>query len=438
MSIELLTILMFGSLFFLLALGLPVAFACGSVGIIFTAIVQGPMAVNLVPTRVFGLMVNYLLAAIPLFIFMACILEQSGIINRLYETVYQWIGGIKGGVASATVAACSILAAMTGVIGASVVTMGVIALPEMLKRRYNKYMACGAIVAGGTLGILIPPSVLLIIYGLVDNSSIGKLYAGCILPGFLLAGLFIAYITVRCFINPSMGPPVPPEDRVSFKERVRMLLSLIGPFIIIFLVLGTIFTGVAAPTEAAGVGALGAMILTGLQKQLSMRGVLNASEQTLKASAMVLWTMFGANIFVALYVMSGGATFVSNILLGTGLGPFGVIIIMQGILIFLGAFIDWTGIIMLTVPIFGPIIRQLGFDPVWFGVLFATNLQISFLSPPFGYALFYLKGVAPPSIKTTDIWWGAAPFIALQVLGVALIMIFPQIALVLPNLLFGG
>lgn len=436
MSIELLTVLMFGSLFFLLALGLPVAFACGSVGIIFTAIVQSPMAVNLVPTRVFGLMVNYLLAAIPLFIFMACILEQSGIINRLYETVYQWIGGIKGGVASATVAACAILAAMTGVIGASVVTMGVIALPEMLKRRYNKYLACGAIVAGGTLGILIPPSVMLIIYGLVDASSIGRLYAGCIMPGFMLAGLFISYITIRAFINPSLGPPVPPEDRVSVKVRFKMLAALIGPAIIIFLVLGTIFAGIAAPTEAAGVGALGAMILTGLQRQLSLKGVLNASEQTLKASAMVLWTMFGANIFVSLYVMSGGGRFVANILLETGLGPWGVIVIMQAILIFLGAFIDWTGIIMLTVPIFGPIIRQLGFDPIWFGVLYATNLQISFLSPPFGYALFYLKGVAPPEIKTVDIWWGAAPFIALQVVGVALIMIFPQIALWLPDVLF--
>ncbi len=436
MSIELLTVLMFGSLFFLLALGLPVAFACGSVGIIFTAIVQSPMAVNLVPTRVFGLMVNYLLAAIPLFIFMACILEQSGIINRLYETVYQWIGGIKGGVASATVAACAILAAMTGVIGASVVTMGVIALPEMLKRRYNKYLACGAIVAGGTLGILIPPSVLLIIYGLVDASSIGRLYAGCIMPGLMLAGLFISYITIRAFINPSLGPPVPPEDRVSVKVRFKMLAALVGPAIIIFLVLGTIFAGIAAPTEAAGVGALGAMILTGLQRQLSLKGVLNASEQTLKASAMVLWTMFGANIFVSLYVMSGGGRFVANILLETGLGPWGVIVIMQAILIFLGAFIDWTGIIMLTVPIFGPIIRQLGFDPIWFGVLYATNLQISFLSPPFGYALFYLKGVAPPEIKTVDIWWGAAPFIALQVVGVALIMIFPQIALWLPDILF--
>ncbi len=435
-EIELLTILMFGSLIILLALGLPVAFACGSVGVIFTALVQSPAAVTLAASRTFGLMGNYLLAAIPLFIFMACILEQSGIINRLYETVYQWIGGIKGGIASATVAACAILAAMTGVIGAVIVTMGIIALPEMLKRNYDKKLSCGAIVAGGTLGILIPPSVLLIVYGLVDQSSIGKLYAGCILPGLMLAGLFIAYISIRTYFKPSLGPPVPREDRVNLLVRIKMLAALIGPIVIIFLVLGTIIIGVASPTEAAGLGAVGAMIMTGLQRQLQVRGVLNAAEQTLKASAMVLWTMFGANIFVSLYVMSGGATFVSNMLLETGLGPYGIILVMQGILVLLGMFIDWTGIIMLTVPIFGPIVRQLGFDPIWFGVLFSVTLQTSFLTPPFGYALFYLKGVAPANIKTTDIWWGALPFIVLQILGVGLVLLFPQIALILPDRFF--
>ena len=436
MSIETITILMFGSLFFLLGLGLPVAFACGSVGVIFTALLQGPMAVNLVSTRIFGLMVNYLLAAIPLFIFMACILEQSGIIEKLYEAVYQWVGGLKGGVASATVVACTLLAAMVGVIGASEVTMGVIALPQMLNRKYDKFMACGAILGGGTLGILIPPSVLLIIYGLVDNSSIGRLYAGAILPGCLLASLFIGYITVRCYINPRLGPPVPVEERMPLIPRIKLLLTLVPPAILIFLVLGTIFTGIAAPTEAAGVGAMGAMIMCGLQKQLSWKGIVDACEKTLKSSAMVLWTMFGANIFVGLYVMVGGGRFVTEMLLGTGLGPWGIIVVMQFILIFLGCFIDWTGIIMLCVPIFGPIIRQLGFDPIWFGVLFATNMQISFLSPPFGYALFYLKGVAPPDVKTTDIWRGAAPFIVLQVVGVVLLMFFPRIVLVLPDLFF--
>ena len=436
MSIEWITILMFGSLFFLLGLGLPVAFACGSVGVIFTAFLQGAAAVNIVPTRIFGLMTNYLLAAIPLFIFMACILERSGVIEDLYELVYQWFGVLKGGVASATVVACTLLAAMVGVIGASEVTMGVIALPQMLRRQYDKFIACGSILAGGTLGILIPPSVMLIVYGLVDNSSIGRLYAGAIAPGLMLATMFILYVTIRCYIKPSLGPPIPVEERLPLAKKIRLLGRVVAPGILIFLVLGTIFTGIAAPTEAAGVGAGGAIILTLIQRKLTWRGLVQAAEGTLKSSAMVMWTIFGANVFVGLYVMVGGGRFVTDLLLGSGLGPWGIIIIMQFILVFLGCFIDWVGIIMLCVPIFGPIVRHLGFDPVWFGVLFATNLQISFLSPPFGYALFYLKGVAPPEISTTDIWKSSVPFIGLQVVGVVLVMIFPQIILYLPSVLY--
>jgi tripartite ATP-independent transporter DctM subunit len=436
MSIEWITITMFGSLFFLLGLGLPVAFSCGSVGVIFTALLQGSSAVNIVSTRIYGLMTNYLLAAIPLFIFMACILERSGIIEDLYELVYQWFGVFKGGVASATVFACTMLAAMVGVIGASEVTMGVIALPQMLRRMYDKYIACGSILAGGTLGILIPPSVMLIVYGLVDNSSIGRLYAGAIFPGLLLAAFYITYVTTRCYINSSLGPPIPREERLPLKKRIKLILRVIAPCILIFLVLGTIFTGIAAPTEAAGVGAAGAILLTMLQGRLTWKGLVHAAEATLKSSAMVMWTIFGANIFVGLYVMVGGGEFVTDLLLGSGLSPWGIIIIMQFILIFLGCFIDWVGIIMLCVPIFGPIVRHLGFNPVWFGVLFATNLQISFLSPPFGYALFYLKGVAPPEISTTDIWRSAAPFIVLQVVGVIMLMIFPQIVLFLPGILY--
>jgi tripartite ATP-independent transporter DctM subunit len=437
-GIELITILMFGSLFFLLGLGLPVAFACGAVGILFTVILQGPAAVNIVSTRIFGLMVQYLLAAIPLFIFMACILEKSGIIEELYELMYQWMGALKGGVASATVIACTLLAAMVGVIGASEVTMGVIALPQMLRRKYDKFIACGSILAGGTLGILIPPSVMLIIYGLVDNSSIGQLYAGAIVPGLMLAGFFTAYVTIRCYINPKLGPPVPPEERLPLAERFKLLIKIFPPAILIFLVLGTIFTGIAAPTEAAGVGAAGAIVLTAIQRKLSFKSLVAAAEDTLKSSGMVMWTIFGANIFVGLYVMVGGGRFVSQLLLGSGLSTWGIIIVMQCILIFLGCFIDWVGIIMLCVPIFGPIIRQLGFDPIWFGVLFAVNLQVSFLSPPFGYALFYLKGVAPPEISTVDIWKSSAPFIVLQIIGVICVMVFPEIILWLPKLLYRG
>ena len=436
MSIEWITILMFGSMLLLMLMGLPVAFSCGTVGVIFTALLQGPSAVNIVPTRIFGLMVNYLLDAIPLFIFMACILERGGLIGEIYEMVHQWLGWLKGGVAIASVAACTMMAAMVGVIGASEVTMGVVAFPEMLRRRYDKYMAAGSILAGGTLGILIPPSAMLIVYGMVDNSSIGQLYAGAFLPGFLLAGLYILYIYIRCWINPTMGPPIPKEERLSFSGKMKVSMPIIPVAILIFLVLGTIIIGIAAPTEAAGVGCAGAFVILAVQRKLKWKGVVEACENTLKSSAMVLWTMFGANVFVALYVMVGGSAFVTDLLIGSGLGRWGIMWIMQLILIFLGCFIDWVGIVMLTVPIFGIIIRKLGFDPIWFGVLFTVNLQMSFLSPPFGYALFYLKGVAPPEISTTDVWRGAMPFLVLQFIGLVLCMAFPEIILVVPKMFY--
>ena len=435
LSIEWVTILMFGSMLLIMLTGLPVAFSCGTVGVIFTFLLQGPSAVNMVPTRIFGLMTNYLLAAIPLFILMACIAERGGLIVDIYEAVYQWSGPLRGGVAHASIIACTMMAAMVGVIGASEVTMGLIALPEMLRRRYDKYLAIGSILAGGTLGILIPPSAMLIVYGMVDNSSIGQLYAGAFLPGFLLAALYIAYVAIRCALNPVMGPPIPPEERLPLGKRAKKLFPLIPMSVLIFLVLGTIVMGIAAPTEAAGVGAAGAFVMMYAQRRMNWTKIVQACENTLKSSAMVLWTMFGANVFVALYVMVGGGAFVTQLIMGAG-DRYIILYIMMFILIFLGCFIDWVGIIMLTVPLFGPIIRKLGFDPIWFGVLFTINMQMSFLSPPFGYALFYLKGVAPREITTRDIWRGAAVFLLLQFIGLNLCILWPEIVLVVPKFFF--
>ncbi|HZH84494.1 MAG TPA: TRAP transporter large permease subunit [Phototrophicaceae bacterium] len=438
MSIEWITLLMFGSLLLVLILGMPVAFACGSIGMIFTITLLGPSGASLGIVRTFTLMNNYLLAAIPLFIFMAAILERSGIMEELYEVIYRWMGGIRGGVASATVVACTILAAMVGVIGASETTMSMIALPEMFKRGYNKRLAMGAVLAGGTLGILIPPSVLMIVYGLVANESIGQLYAGSFLPGFLLSGLYIAYITIRCWIRPKMGPAVPLEERISFVQKLMIARGIVVPMILVALVLGIMFAGIASPTEAAGVGAFGSIVIVTLQRKFSWAKLYQACENTLKATSMVLWTIFGANLFVALYVAVGGANFVEDSLLGSGLGRWGVLLFMQVILLFLGCFLDWVGILMLCVPIFVPIIKKLGFDPIWFGVLYSVNMQISFLSPPFGYALFYLAGAVGPrlGITTREIWWSAIPFIALQVVGLALCIIFPQIILWAPQMLY--
>ena len=438
MSIEIITLLIFGSMVFVMFLGLPVAFATGFVGIVFTAIFQGPEAVNIVPTRIFGLMTNYLLDAIPLFILMANLLERSGIIEDIYMMVYHWLGWLKGGVATATIAACTMMAAMAGVVGATEVTMGMIALPQMLNRKYDKLMSLGAILAGGTLGILIPPSVMLIVYGMVDNTSIGQLYAGAFLPGFLLSGLYILYITVRCYINPKMGPPVPKEERLDWAGLIRVAFPIVPGAILIFLVLGTIVMGVAAPTEAAGVGCLGAWIIGILKRRLKWEDTVQAAVNTIKATGMVMWTMFGANIFIALYIMVGGGDFVNAMLVGSGLNKWLVIWIMMGILIFLGCFVDWVGIIMLAVPLFGPIIRTLGFDPIWFGVLVAVNLQLSFLTPPFGMSLFYLKSVAPPEVSTVDVWKSAFPFLGLQFVGLVMCMYIPQIILWLPTYFFRG
>jgi tripartite ATP-independent transporter DctM subunit len=438
MSIEWVTLLMFGSLLVVLAAGMPVAFAAGSIGMIFTIILLGPTGASLGVVRTFTLMNQYLLAAIPLFIFMAAILERSGIMEELYEVIYRWMGALRGGVASATVVACTLLAAMVGVIGASETTMSMIALPEMFKRGYDRKLAMGAILAGGTLGILIPPSVLFIVYGLVANESIGQLYAGAMVPGLILSGLYILYITVVCGIWPWMGPPVPAHERISFVQKMKLARGIVVPMILVAVVLGVMFTGVASPTEAAGVGAAGSLLIVTLQGKFTWRKLYEACDNTLKATAMVLWTIFGANLFVAIYVAAGGAKFVEDSLLGSGLGPWGVLLLMQLILIFLGCFLDWVGILMLTVPIFVPIIKTLGFDPVWFGVLFGVNLQISFLSPPFGYALFYLAGAAGErlGIATREIWWSAVPFIMLQVLGLAICMLFPEVILWAPRLLY--
>ena len=436
LSIGWITILMFGSMLILMSLGLPICFSTGAVGVVFTAMLLGPDAVAIVPTRIFGLMNNYLLGAIPLFIVMACILERAGLIADIYTMIHQWLGWLKGGVASATVVACTMIACMVGIIGASEVTMGVIALPEMLRRKYDKHIALGSILAGGTLGILIPPSIMLIIYGMIDQVSVGQLYAGAFLPGFLLATIFIAYITVRAYINPEIGPPIPKAERASWEQKIRLLLPIIPTAVLIFLVLGTIVFGIAAPTEAAGVGALGALIIAGSRRKLTFKNLVSACLQTMNTTAMVLWIMFGANIFVALYVMVGGGEFVQEFLLGSGLGKWGILILMQIMLVVLGAFMDWVGIFMLCIPLFGPIIRKLGFDPIWFGVLVAVNMQLSFLTPPFGYALFFLKGVAPPEISTRDIWMGAIPFVGLQLIGLILCMVFPDIIMFLPRLLF--
>ena len=436
MPIETLTWLMFGSLFLLLLTGYPLAFLVGGVAVGFIAWLWSPDALALVPQRMWNNMTQYLLAAIPLFIFMASMLEKSGLIEEIFDVAYKWLGRVPGGLAVATIAASTVLAAMVGVIGAAVVTMALVALPSMLRRGYSPVLAAGTVMAGGTLGILIPPSVLAIVYGLVANQSVGELYLGSVLPGLLLSGLYMLFSILYALINPKGAPRIPKEEAPTWAERWRALRSIWAPLVLIFLVLGTIFLGLAAPTEAAAVGAFGAMMVAALHRKLSWQNLRLALEQTAKATAMVLWIIFGANAFVAFYVAQGGDRYISELLLGTGLSPWGILILMQLILIILGMFLDWVGILLLAVPVFVPIVRDLGFDPLWFGVLYLVNMQMSFLSPPFGYALFYVRGVAP-QIPMGTIYRAAIPFLLLQLTGLVILMLFPGLATWLPGLVFG-
>jgi tripartite ATP-independent transporter DctM subunit len=436
-SIEWLTLIMFGSLLVLLMAGLPLAFVTGGLACVFLFILGDAQTLNIVPSRIFPLMTNYQLSAIPLFIFMAAMLERAGIINDMFDVIYKVLGGLKGGLASATIIASTILAAMVGVIGAAVVTMGIIALPAMLKRKYDPEIAMGSIMAGGTLGILIPPSILAIIYAVVAEQSVGELFIGAVIPGLLLSGLYVVYVTVRSYINPKLGPPAPLEERISGREKIQLLGKMAAPISLIVVVLGVIFSGVATPVEAAGIGTFGAFVVAAIHRKLDWATVQEASVTTLKASAMVIWIMFGATIFVGLYVLEGGQQFVSDALQALGLGRWGTLILMQVILIFLGMFLDWVGILLLCVPIFVPIIKALGFDPLWFGVLYLVNMQMSFLSPPFGYALFYLRGVAPPEIPMSRIFKAAIPFLFIQLIGLTLCMVFPELITWLPSVVYG-
>jgi tripartite ATP-independent transporter DctM subunit len=436
MDIGVLSILMVSGIILLLLIGLPLAFATGSIATITTLFLFGPDALELVVMRVFDMMGNYVLVAVPLFIFMANMMERAGVAEQLYTAVHIWSGRLPGGLAIGTIIACCLMAAMVGIVGAEVVTLGLIAVPTMLKRGYHKNIALGSVCAGGGLSTLIPPSVVFIIYAMTAGVSVGKLFIAGIVPGLLLASLYIAYILVRTALSPELAPPAPKEEQeLSFAEKAKYLKGLLLPMFIAGGVLGSIYTGVATPTEAAGVGCLGATFACLFNGKLSLSSIRIVLFSTLAVSAMCYWLMFGAQCIIGIYNMAGGADFVKSIFEKLPYGPLGIIIIMQLVLVFLGCFIDFIGILLLTMPLFVPIIINLGYDPIWFGVLFCMNMQLSYISPPFGPSAFYLKGVLPPEseITVTDIFKSTIPYVFLIILALALLMAFPQIALWLPQ-----
>ena len=445
-----LTVLMFGSLALLLMAGLPLSFVTGGLACVFLFIFGDAQMLNILPSRIFPLMTDYQLSAIPLFIFMASMLERAGIIEELYDMVYKLLGGLRGGLAISTIIASTLLAAMCGVIGATEVTMGMIALPAMVRRHYHPTIACGSILAGGTLGILIPPSILAILFAVVAQQSVGELFIGAVVPGLILSGLYIAYIAIMTFFKPELGPALPVDERISTSEKIRLLRNMAAPITLVTLVLGIIFAGIATPVEAAGVGTFGAIVVASMHRRMNWANLRAAAITTLRVTGMVLWIIFGATLFVGFYVVNGGQEFVNETIIGTGLGPYGILILMMVILVVLGMFLDWVGILLLAVPIFVPLMNSLSFDGVfglpgvppedlalWFGVVYMVNMQMSFLSPPFGYALFYLKSVAPPEISMAQIYRSSIPFLFLQATGLAICVIFPDVVLWLPRLIYG-
>jgi len=421
-------IVMFIAAMALLLLGFPVAFTFGGVAVFFGLFAEGTPIFAMMPHRIWSIMNNTILMAIPLFIFMGIVLQKSKLAERLLESMGFLFGEIRGGIAISTVVVGALLAASTGVVGASVVAMGVISLPVMLKYNYDKRLATGSICAAGTLGQIIPPSIVLIILGDVFQEPVGDLFKAAFWPGLSLVVFYVMYIIIITAANKDLAPPIRlPEMSGSKKVRILVALrSVVPPLILIMLVLGSILLGIATPTESSAIGGVGAIILAALYRQFSIKMLWESSLETVKISAMVFAILIGATAFSMVFTYTGGDWIVEDFMMGLPGQKWGFIILSMVAIMVLGFFIDFVEISYIIVPILAPIAANLGIDPVWYAILVAMNLQTSFLTPPFGFSLFYLKGVAPPEIKTTDIYTGVIPFICMQVVVLGILVIFPK------------
>jgi len=436
MGIEMISILLFGGMFLLLALGLPVAFVLGGLATVFTAVFWGPESLFIIVARTFSMMSTTTLVAAPLFVLMATVLERSGVAEGLYEMMYRWSGGLRGGLAVGTVLACTLIAAMSGIASTGVVVMGVMALPAMLKRGYDKRLATGCILAGGVLGPLIPPSISLVLYGTIAQVSIGGLFAGGMGAGILCSFLIIGYILLRCYINPELGPAIPLEERADWKGKVASLKGVILPLLLIIAVLGSIYSGIATPTEAAAVGALGAFVCSAIHRRLNWELIKSVAYTTIQVQGFMMWILFAAQGFAAVYMGLGASRMVIKLVETYEIGWWAMLIGIQVIWFLLGCVIDAWSILMITLPILLPILPLYGFDPLWLGVLYAVNTQTGYLTPPFGTMLFLIKGIAPKEVTMNDIYRSIVPFVVTQLVCLALCIIFPKIVTWLPNLLF--
>jgi tripartite ATP-independent transporter DctM subunit len=436
-SPEIITIVMFGLLILLVGSGFPLGLALGGVALIAGLLFWNQSIFSLLYDRLFGVTTNYTFLAVPLFIFMGIMVEKSGMSAQLFNSLYLWLGGVRGGLAVATIWFGTILAATVGVIAASVTMLGLIALPSMLQRGYAKGIATGACTAGGSLGILIPPSIMLIIYGPMANISVGKLFMSAFPAGLTLSLLYTVYILVRCALRPNEAPVMPPEERnVPLQHKLRLLfVALLPPVLLVLAVLGSIFFGIAAPTEAAAVGALASALMAAAYRKLNLCVLKETCFTTAGTFSMVFIVVVGATFFTSVFLGLGCGQVVNNFVLAAPGGKWGVFFIIMFIVFLLGMLIDWIGIVLIMVPIVTPIAAQLGFDPLWFSMMLIVNLQMSFLSPPFAYAIFFLQAICKPewNISSADIIRGSVPFIGVIVLALVLMAVFPEIITWLPS-----
>lgn len=442
LSPVLITAVMLGAILVLVMTGFPIALVVGSIGLIVGYLVFGGTAFEIMYTRVYSLSLHYPFLAVPMFTFMGVVLQRSGIAEELYDALHLWLGGLRGGLAIATVIAGTIIAACLGVIAAAITMLTLIALAPMIQKGYDKSIASGACVAGGTLGILIPPSIMLIVYGPMAGVSVAKMFIAAIFPGLILSGLYIVYIGIRCFLHPEMGPPIPVEERavpLIIKTR-KLLVSLVPPVLLIVAVLGSVFMGLAPPTESGAVGSFVAIMLTLAYRRFSWDILKDAGIQTLKVSAFVLFIGCLCYAFVGIFMSAGCGEVVENLVLAAPGGKWGAFVLIMLIVFLLGMFIEWIGIIFIIVPLFTPIAIHMGFDPLWFSMMVCINLQMAFMSPPLAMGIFVCKGTAAPElgVSMADIIKGVIPHIILVMVGMGILVAFPTIITWLPGQMITG
>jgi len=429
------TVLLLGCVFALFAAGLPITFCLGGTATIFALLFFSPAQWYSIASSMYGATTNQILIAIPLFIFMGSVMVYTGIAEALFQTLYKWAGPVRGALAMGTELIGAAFGAMCGSSEATTLTMGAIALPQMLKRGYNKHLAIGAVTTGGLLGILVPPTVLGIIYCVVSGVSVGLLYFGLFLPGFLLAALYMVYIGIRCYLQPHLAPAIPEEERVTLKEKLISLKGIIAPILIMLAVLGGIYSGIVTPTEASGVGAFCMLLAALVRRGLTWKTFKDSCINTLKLASMVMWIIMSITVFSNIYHASGAATLIKDMALGLPISGFGVIVLMVLSVFFLGMIMDDVVVMMLVVPIYLPIVTSLGFDTLWFGVLFLILINIAWLTPPYGFNLFIMRAITPKEISMMDIYRSVLPFIGMQLVCLLLVMFFPPIALWLPSII---